>query len=263
MGEFPWYFDYFVCSCSFNPSVDFFIITDNATYEKPLPKNVKLIHNSLEEVSKIASHKLGLDIHINYPYKINDFKPAYGLIFSELIEGYDYWGFGDIDVIFGKIRNFMTPEILDNYDLISVRPDWIPGSFLLLKNNDKMRTLYEHSKDYEKVFSSDTHYCFDETNFAHDEFTAGKNYREVETEIESYTHVVRRLQEIKYINPYFDLHIIEGIPGRLTWNKGDLTYRKQYDVLLYHLMRIKKIYFPQKIVEKVSDYFRISPSKIY
>lgn len=262
MGKFPWYFDYFVYSCSFNPSINFFVITDNTTYEKPLPENVKLIYQSLEEVSKIATHKLGFKIDIKNSYKICDFKPAFGILFSELIEGYDFWGFGDIDVIFGNIRNFITEEILDNYDLISVRPDWIPGCFVLLKNNDKMRTLFMHSKDYRKVFSSDIHYCFDETNFAHDAFTEGNYYSQIDTEIESMMHVIKKMEEENYIKPFFDLFIIEGIPGKLIWEKGKMTYKNKYEILLYHLIRLKSYYKPTKVPQQIPDYFTISQKKI-
>src|ERR1700732_3083708 len=91
-GKLPWYFDYFVHSCKYNPSVDFYIITDDLTYRKPLPNNVKLVHKTLEDISIMATGKLGFDINITYGYKLCDFKPAYGLIFSELLKGYDFWG---------------------------------------------------------------------------------------------------------------------------------------------------------------------------
>src|SRR5882724_11438458 len=111
-GKLPWYFNYFIHSCKYNPTVDFFIITDDKTYLKPLPPNVKLIYNSLEGVSRHASEKMGFPISIPYGYKLCDFKPAYGFIFSELLHGYDFWGHTDIDIIFGNIRDFITDERL-------------------------------------------------------------------------------------------------------------------------------------------------------
>jgi hypothetical protein len=262
-GRLPWYFDYFVHSCKYNPTVDFFIVTDDTGYKKDLPPNVKLIKKTLEEISLLAAEKLGFPIHITYGYKLCDFKPAYGLIFSDILQTYDWWGHTDLDIIFGDIRNFMTDELFDNYDLVSVRPDWLPGCFLLFKNTDKINRLFTHSKDYKKVFSSDKHYCFDETNFAHDEFSDGLSYLEVETEIESMMHVVKRLEAISYIKPYFDLHIIEGVPGKLKWENGKMFYRGKYEVLLYHLIRLKKHYTPKKTDIVIPDSFTISPTKIY
>ncbi|MEO6979678.1 MAG: DUF6625 family protein [Mucilaginibacter sp.] len=262
-GKFPWYFDFFVHSCKFNPSVDFFVITDDKTYLKPTPENVKLIYKTLHDISRLATQKLEFKVNIGYPYKLCDFKPAYGVLFSEILEGYDFWGYGDIDVIFGNIRSFMTDELMAKYDLISVRPDWIPGCFILLRNIDKMTSLFTNSKDYKKVFTSDRHYCFDETNFAHDDFTDGKSYLEVETEIESMMHVVKKMEALGAIKPYFDLHIVEGVPGKLKWENGVMTYRKKYEILLYHLIRLKKNYNPRSRSLQLPHSFNISPSKIY
>lgn len=103
-----------------------------------------------------------------------------------------------------------------------------------------MNTLFKKSKDYKKVFTTNRLYCFDETAFAHDAFTAGKKYFEINTEIESMMHVVQKMEEKKYIKYYSDLHIIDGVPGKMRWDKGILTYRNKYEILLYHLILFKK-----------------------
>ncbi|UEG51474.1 hypothetical protein LLH06_10860 [Mucilaginibacter daejeonensis] len=262
-GPLPWYFRYYVHSCGFNPTVTFFIVTDDHSFSDTVPENVKLIYKTLADVSELASEKLRLPISIKQAYKMCDFKPAYGIIFSDLINGYDYWAHSDIDLIYGSIRDFITPEVLSTYDVISVRPDWIPGCFLIFKNISSINRLFENSKDYELVFTSDKHYCFDETNFAHEKFTDGMPYFEVATEIESMMHVVKKMEASGQIRAYFDLHIIEGNPGRLIWEEGKLLYRGKYDVLLYHLIRLKKIYLPKRKWVSVPDRFRITPTKIY
>jgi len=263
-GKFPWYFDYFVHSCKYNPSVDFYIITDDIAYTNPLPNNVKLIYKTLNEVSLLATKKLGFEINITYGYKLCDFKPAYGFIFPELIKGYDFWGYCDIDVIFGNIRDFMTDDLLENHDLISVRPDWIPGCFILFKNSLKMNTLFKQSKDYKKVFTSDKHYCFDVTNFSHAEFEAGKSYLDIHTEIESMMHVVKKMEAKYYIKPHFELYIIEGgCPGNLRWGNGKMIYKNKFEILLYHLIKFRNRYTPKRKIKYIPDGFTISPTKIY
>jgi len=263
-GKLPWYFNYFVHSCKYNPSVTFFIITDDTVYSNPsLPDNVKLIYKTLGKISLLASRKLGFEVNITHGYKLCDFKPAYGFIFSELLKGYAFWGHCDIDIIFGNIRNFITDELLENYDLVSVRHDWLSGCFLLYKNNDKLNTLFLHSKDYKKVFTSDKHYCFDETNFAHNAFTDGKTFNEINTEIESMTHVVKRLETEKQIKPFFDFYIIEGLPGKLKWESGKMFYKNKFEVLFYHLIYFKKQYISKRKINHIPDSFTISPTKIY
>ncbi len=262
-GPYPWYFQYFIHSCSYNPTIDFFIISDNKEPIPNKPKNVIVVHKKIDEIKATASETLGFAVNINSSYKLCDFKPAYGFIFSDIVAQYDFWGHGDIDVIYGNIRNFITDEMLQEFDLISPRPDWIPGCFLLFKNCEKMNTLFMQSKDYRKVFQSNQHFCFDETNFGHDLFTEGYKYSEIPTEIESMMHVIKRLEEANEIKPYFDLHILEGRPGKLKWHNGTLTYRNQFEALLYHLIKLKNVYQPKTIPKKIPETFSISPTRIY
>jgi hypothetical protein len=165
--------------------------------------------------------------------------------------------------VFGDIREFITGELLNDYDLISVRPDWLTGCFLLYRNISKINTLFRFSKDYQKVFTSDKHYCFDETNFMHDEFSNGKSYTEIASEIESMMHVVKKLEARNYLKPYFDLHIIEGLPGKLKWENGKMYYRGKYEILLYHMIFFKTRYEPPRMSSSIPNYFTISPTKIY
>jgi len=264
LGKLPWYFDYFIHSCKHNSSIHFYIISDDSSYTEPLPDNIELVYKTLDDINIAATKKLGFDVNIAFGYKLCDFKPAYGFIFSELIKDYDFWGFCDIDIVLGDIREFITDDLLENYDLISTRPDWIPGCFLLFKNNVKMNTLFMKSKDYKKVFTSQKHYCFDETNFAHKAFEAGLSYLEVHTEIESMMHVVQKMEAENYIKPFFDLFIIEGgRPGNLKWENGKLFYKNKLEILLYHLIRFRDHYTPKAKKIVIPDSFKITPTKIH
>lgn len=262
-GEFPWYFNYFVHSCKHNPTIDFYVITDNPSSPIPLPGNVKFIYKTLHDTRLLASERLGFEVKIAEGYKFCDFKPAYGFIFSDTVKGYDFWGYADIDIIFGNIRDFATNDVLENHDLISIQPYFLTGCFLLFKNIEKINTLFQQSKDYKKVFSSDEHYCFDETNFTFNEFNKGLKYHQISTEIESMTHVVKKLEEENYIKPYFDLHIIEGEPGNIKWEDGKMTYKNKFTFALYHLINFKSHFVPKRINHFIPDRFTISPNNIY
>lgn len=263
-GKLPWYFDYFVHSCRFNPDIHFLIITDDHSYDNQLPSNIHLVHETFEELKVTIAKKLRLPVAIPNTYKLCDFKPAYGLIFSEYISGYDFWGMGDIDVIYGNIRNFLTGDILDNYDVITVRHDFLVGYFTLYRNCPEINELFRLSRDYIKVFTSEEHYCFDECNFGFWKLDHDITFEDIadELEIESMTHVVKKLQKENKIRAYFDTHAIEGIYGKLVWEKGNLTFKREFDVLLYHLIILKKIY-TRNYPKKVPDRFTISPTRIY
>jgi hypothetical protein len=264
IGSLTWYFPYFLHSCKYNPSIDFYIYTDNPIINVKVPENVRFINYTLDEFNKDATEALGFSVNIEHAYKLCDFKPAYGFIFSELIKKHDFWGYCDIDVIWGNIRSFMTDEILTDYDVISARHDYLTGCFALYKNNKEMRELFMQSKDYQKVFISNENFFFDETNFAFKEFEAGIHYSRIITEVESMTHVVRRLEENGKLKPYFEFQIVEGFAGNMLWDHGTLIYRKEFESMLYHMVRFKRKYSEETDLNKtIPDRFRIGKKKIY
>lgn len=83
-GNFPWYFGLFLKSCSYNQTVDFIIFSD-CNNNHPLPTNVKIIPFTLEAFNLLATDKLGFEIFVKSAYKLCDFKPAYGVIFWNIL----------------------------------------------------------------------------------------------------------------------------------------------------------------------------------
>ena len=262
-GPYPWYLPYFIHSCSFNPTIDFYIITDNRNKVADLPSNVKLIYKTLEDFNTNASQRLGFTVCVNDPYKLNDYKPAYGYLFPEIIKGYDFWGHSDLDVVYGDIRAFLDDELLSKYDFISVRHDYTAGCFCLYRNNKKMNTFFMKSKDYKQVMEEQKHYCFDECNFAWSELREGKSILDLDTEIESFTHVIKAAELKKEINAHFDFILMEGHAGRLIFEDGKIIYKNQFEVILYHMVWLKEIYSPAKVFKKIPDKYYISPTRIY
>ena len=261
-GQYPWYLPYFIHSCSHNPSIDFFIITDNKHLISNRPKNVKIIYKTIEDIINIASEKLGFQVNIAYPYKLCDFKPAYGFLFPEIIEGYDFWGHGDIDIVYGNIRGFMTNELLDVYDVISARHDYITGTFCLFRNNEKMNTLFMQSKDYITVLESADNFCFDECNYLFRELQNGASIFDYPDNIQSMTYVVQKAAKEKKLKAFFDFIIVEGTPGKIKWEKGKIVYKTIYEVMYYHLIKFKQDCRKPRVFNPMSDSFYFTPTKI-
>ena len=126
-GNYLCYFPYFLHSCHYNLDIDFFIFTNNSGENLDLTVNVKIIPYSIEKFKKDAAKDLGFDVAVESGYKFCDFKPAYRYIFSEWIKNYNFWGYYDVDIIFGNIRIFMTNALLSEYDIISARHDYLTG----------------------------------------------------------------------------------------------------------------------------------------
>lgn len=262
-GKFPWYFQYFVHSCSYNLTIDFYLITDNTEKQDFLPHNLKIINKSLNDIKIIASSILKIEVNIDYPYKLCDFKPAYGLFFSKTIQNYDFWGHSDLDIIFGDIRKFITIEMLIKYDFISLRHDYATGCFAIYRNCEKMNTFFIRSKDYKKVFCSSIHYCFDECNFRWSELEQGRCIFDLDTDIESFTHLLKAGERNGDIKVHWDFILIEGLPGKIIYDHGKIIYKNEFEAILYHMILLKKIYKPSTFPKKIPNKFYISPSRIY
>ncbi len=258
IGELPWYFPLFAKSCQENRDIDFLIITDQEPVTSVSAVNIHFVKKTLAEINELAAERLQVDTAIYYPYKLCDFKPAYGVIFSDYLQDYDFWGFGDIDVILGDLRSFYTPELLEEYDIISARHTYISGFLTILKNNDYVNRLYEKSKDYRMVFSSTRHYCFDECNFQFARLAEGKYILDLDSEIESMTYVVKKLESEGRLKPFFDHLVVEDVPGNLKWRNGKLFYNNKFEALLYHLILFKdNPYLLKPEWEQIPDNFFI------
>lgn len=145
-------------SCEANPTIDFLVFTDQSW--KQLPKNVHFFHMSFLECKKLIQSKFNFQISLTYPYKLCDFKPAFGYIFSEYIKKYDFWGWCDFDMIFGDIRKFITEDVLSRYDKVLQF-----GHLSLMRNTESNNQIFSHKDealDYRTVFSQDKIFVFDE-----------------------------------------------------------------------------------------------------
>ena len=261
-GPYPWYFPYFICSSAYNPKIDFYIITDNRETIPNKPENIKIKNMALDEIKKKASAKLGFTVNIDRPYKLCDFKPAYGFLFPEIIKGYDFWGHGDIDVVYGNIRDFMTNEILNVYDVVSARHDYITGTFCLFRNNEKMNTLFMQSKDYITVLESADNFCFDECNYLFQELQSGASIFDYPNNIQSMTYVVQKAAKEEKLKAFFDFIIVEGTPGKIKWDKGKIVYKTIYEVMYYHLIKFKKDCKKPRVFNPMPNSFYFTPTKI-
>lgn len=161
--HFPNYFNLYLNSVKYNDTIDFLLITDCHDNYK-YPKNMKVIYKDFSEVQNLIKKSFPFDVKIDTPYKLCDYKPFYSLIFSEYTNGYDYIGYGDIDVIYGDLRKFLNfieyKKYLKIFDL---------GHFSLIRNDEKLYNFLINLEDNE-IFSSKYVYSFGDIGYFFDEF---------------------------------------------------------------------------------------------
>jgi hypothetical protein len=160
-GELPKWFSFFLKSCELNKDIDFLILTDyKFLHDKK--DNVRIREFTMSDFNKLASEKTGILINITFSYKVCDFKPLFGKIFEDYLINYSYWGFCDLDIVFGNISDFFNHQIKLKYDLISGYTDFISGPMCLFCNSPLMNNLYKSNIDYKSVLLSNKYEGFDE-----------------------------------------------------------------------------------------------------
>lgn len=138
-GKLPQYFAAFLSSISGQKMVDFVVFTDDPVITRlPVPDNLRYEIWSFERMRRLVRERTGYQLF--HPYKLCDFRPCYGLLFNEYIQfggGYDYWGYCDVDALWGDMSGWLLTVASENYDRIGRY-----GHFTIYRNTDELRGLY-------------------------------------------------------------------------------------------------------------------------
>lgn len=249
-GKFPEYFKFWLKTAGWNQNIDFLIFTDDQT-KFDYPANIKVRYMSFIEMKEYIQKKFSFKISLDCPYKLCDYKLAYGYIFEEYLKSYDFWGHCDLDVIWGNIRNFLTDEILDNYDKILEH-----GHCELYRNTERINRRFMIDNhpfiSYKEVLSTNASFCFDEK-------TSPMN-RNLWKGVKCYSN--NRI----FINTCFDDYsgffkdFSSGKIGYLCWNQGLLSYLSKEHEIQYVMYAHFQYRNPSILVNEENDYFLLTPS---
>lgn len=253
-GKLPVYFDVWMETCEYNPSFDYLVFTD-AKEPSFHPLNVNFINMTLPEFVEKAQIAIGSSISIKRPYRICDFRPMFGKIFETELQGYDFWGFCDVDVVFGNLKKFITDEILNSYDAI-----FNGGHLSLLRNIEEINTLYMRSGgafSYKSVISHDAVFAFDEIT--------GIQQIAKRNGVKALYYVPYVETEIKYKQLRSRLEISNPQYQAYYWKKGNL-YRIKYDDGLIYRQNLAYMHLQKRKLcidescGKIGDAFWVTPA---
>lgn len=159
-GTLPAQYHMWRASALSNPTVDFMFFTDADV--EPAP-NILVNKMQFADFQKLAAKAFDFPIVLDRPYKLCEYKQAYGYILQEYIKDYDFWGFGDLDLVYGDIRTFLTDKVLSEKKFLL---GW--GHLTLLHNDMDTNTYFMIEKpgyqSYRDAFSTRTITFFDEFN---------------------------------------------------------------------------------------------------
>lgn len=263
-GKWPSYLKLFLKSCSFNPELKILFFTD-LSFPSSYPENVIFNHFSLREIKAAMDRILNMDTAITNPYKLCDVRPAYGLIFDKYIKEFDYWGWGDIDVLYGKLTDFLSDKPFEDFDIISMRKNWLSGSLTFVRNEPVPNALFLNGNNLKKIFESSAYMGFDEISGCWSEIRK-RDYSEIKWPNDNFTRIVREASRSGKVKSYFNDHIKESINTNsyLTFDTGSLKDKEGNIYLLYHFITEKRqAFFTYPIWNKIPDKFIIDRTGFY
>jgi len=164
IGEIPDYFWFHYETTKNLKNIDFLFFTDQDL--KLDAKNYFIHKIEKKDIESNLSQLLNHNIILLNNKKTCDLKASYGDLFYEYIKDYDYFGCYDIDTLFGDINKFINPY-LGEYDFISMADEVfhnrLSGPFLLMRNNQEIRTLYK-GQEFIKCLENPEVECFEESH---------------------------------------------------------------------------------------------------
>jgi len=225
-GKWPAWMPYYLESCRFNNTVNWLLYTDCGTPEN-LPSNVRVVETAYHDYCALVSQRLGIQFYPENPYKLCDIKPLLGYIHADALQGFDFWGFGDIDLVYGDLRAYFNQSRLNRNDLLSTHARRVSGHLCLLRNTEQMRTAFQRVNNWRFLISNPEHVAFDEKAFSK-LFLRHKNSPAIVRFAAGLIDPWLRKAEFAeaYTTPNAKLEWIDGtknFPVRWFWRKGVLA----------------------------------------
>lgn len=237
-GAWPDYLPLFLDGCRRNPGFEVCLLGD-APPPGNLPPSVRFSRLPLAELVGRISAATGCAANIPRPYKLCDVRPAFGLALADYLSGREFWGFGDLDLVWGDLKLFASPRILQNVDIFCVYKPFVSGAFTLIRNTPVMNELFLRSPDWKRVFTSEEYFNFDECAKGWGALYEGATYAELDGAVCSFSEVVFQAVERGEIRGYFETVILDFVQSRVeVTERGVFECHTAYALL--HFVRAKQ-----------------------
>jgi hypothetical protein len=157
-GKEPACFSVWLKTAAFNSEVDFIVICDFQPAFPP-PSNVRIVRETRAEYSTRVSNAFGVSFSLGNAYKLCDQKLFIYSLYSDLLSGYEWFGYCDLDIVWGDLSLDLTPSALKNLDKIGLNAHcslWRVSRFEGFLRNPKGLA------DTQKLLDSTRNYALDE-----------------------------------------------------------------------------------------------------
>lgn len=257
-GPWPAWLPVFLASCRANPSVVWHVHHDAAPPAEP-PPNVRFFPTTFAAyAARIAAH-LDAPFAPPRPYKLCDVKPMLGSIHEAEIRGFDTWGFGDLDVIYGDLRAHYDDAVLA-HGVVSSHVGMVSGHLALFRNDARYREAFRQIPAWQAFVTWPGSLRFDEDVLTYAFLDAAARRRRFERRVRAGVPRAWLLRELPIVGAPIDPRLAEGVlmqerystihtpypwhdgqpthPDTWYWERGRLTNARdgERDFLYLHFM---------------------------
>ena len=240
-GSFGPWFPLYLHTLANQHTLDLLLLSD--AQPPGLPPNARLVPMTFDQLRALATARLGTPVRLCRTRNICDLRPAYGLVFEEFIRGYEYWAFGDEDMLYGDLDRMLAPHLDGTVDLVvpgtnkSKTQGAVQGPLTVIRNHPRTNQLVIKDPVYPQVLASDEHWAYDETSWRYG------------AEISSFTKILKDAEARGELSIRWGLPSLTHVPQRGRWFVHDgraLHEDNGKEILYYHWgkMRHRPIKWP-------------------
>jgi Family of unknown function (DUF6625) len=161
-GKLPEWFDVWLHTAKFNPGIDFHVFQEVISTSQD--GNVFFHYMTLKDCNQLPLLKVE-GCEIRNPYKFCDYRPLIAELFPEIISPYEYWGWGDLDVIYGDILSIVEPSFNRKFDYVSTGWQGESGPLGFLRNSEQVNRLWRLLPDVHSKLNDEKYVRIDERQF--------------------------------------------------------------------------------------------------
>jgi hypothetical protein len=162
LGRLPVWYPAFLASCRTNETTSWLIVTD-AVPPASSPPNVRHRRIGGNQLESLVAERLGRRLPlIDNPRKLCDLKPTYAILFDQDVRPFDYWGYCDLDVVWGNLHSAFAGPLSEEADVFALRRHRLAGHLSLFRNRADINQLFERSPAFIPALETSNVTMFDE-----------------------------------------------------------------------------------------------------
>ena len=257
-GNPPHVFPLWLDSCGCNEGIKWLFFTDIDMSKYHVPANMVVIPCDFKWMKSRIQSKFSYPVRYSRPWDFCALKPLIGTIFAEELGGADFWGWSDIDMLYGDL----SPVIRlaeDGYD--KIMPN---GHFSIIRNTkDLNRFIMEHPCTRKAVAEDEYGLsCYDERDFR---FTVMYDYGARQaSEVVPYIHLYPRWGHFKFnvshaASRTLGLRDDQDCPVIFTWQNGHLLGHFAQSGKAVRTLELAYVHFFKRNIGRSVD--RLLPTK--